>query len=859
MADKEETKPAAGAAAKPAGAGGPNKRGVVAALAASFNQPAEEPVRFRARSAAPSAMRGESSAAGKSLASSTRTERPPLPLPKKPEPAKKEESKPETPKKEEPKKPETPKKEEPKKQESPKKEEPPKKPETPSKEEPKVEPKKDVPPKKEASKKDLKKKDEKKDKEKKEHHKTDSSDGSRHHHHHSKRSKSPDGQHDPSKAKNLESLRGSVSCDSIATMVGNASSASSLRESTSSTTESQVTQVKKPEDASSEVSEDAKGDDNKSESTEGSGRERLSKRLGSKRKTIFNSLNFKAWRKSKAPSTAEDGSGDTPSFEEEEGSEMDSSTPDEEAIRRAKHKSIFSKHGSKRDAEPETFEITRRASVASVAEERSVSFVVKRPPAGEESSAGGEEASLQRCVSMYSFDQSASGMSDDEDDGEPLDKEEKMRRHVLREILVTEESYVKDLRIIVDVIIPNMKSKKVLDQTQINGIFSGVEVLLNFNNFLLKKLQDGEPVGKSFEGIASFLKGYVQYCVNVPKAEEKLKQYAKDSSFRNFLAEISTLPEMHQLGVSDFLMKPVQRLCKYPLLLRELISHTPKDSPDYPSLNNAYNEIQKTVAAVNEGKRADEDHQKVITIFEKLDGFNDRAKFITPSRSYIHEETLKELLSNGTEQEMHYIFFNDLILRVKQHAGRYSLKSFITRDVLLVTPVTSPIETRKLSSSGKPYFLLDVVHAGVDKYTIICESEQDRSRILEIASGNTGNGNNYTRSTKDLIELYHLQPKTKIAPMADASEPPGTVVFCVYSQSYGDLARYVSIDKNSHSWKDVTARISRKFGVPADKSFVLCQHGKSDVVVKTIDKLCEIVNNVTDDPQFDLLTEDDKK
>jgi len=262
--------------------------------------------------------------------------------------------------------------------------------------------------------------------------------------------------------------------------------------------------------------------------------------------------------------------------------------------RRSKHKSIFTKHASKRDMEPAPFEITRRASVASASEERSSSFIVQRPVVGEHAAAASEDASaLQRCNSMYGRSMSCEPDNDDEDSS--LDKEEKMRRRVLREIIETEESYVNDLRIIVEVIIVNMQKKKVLDQTQINGLFSGIEVLRNINSVLFKKLQNGEPVGKSFEVMASFMKGYIQYCVNVPKAEERLKQYQKDSSFRSFLTELSALPEMHQLGVGDFLMKPVQRLCKYPLLLRELISHTPKESPDYESLNNAYNELQKTV------------------------------------------------------------------------------------------------------------------------------------------------------------------------------------------------------------------------------------------------------------------------
>jgi len=818
----------------------PQRRsGIVSSLVASFDQPEEPargPIYNKPKPTPPSASTKPE------LASSVRTDHPPVTV---------------TPRKEEPKK-EEPKKEEPKKED----------------------PKKDSSKKDDGKKDDGKKDDKKSDssvKREDSHHTPRSSHrdhGDDHHHHdsghHTPRSerhnKDDDGSdssshhhgsHSSSHRKGHESssVHNSTSNESI----NESGSAAEVPNSESSAT----SEPKKDKDAKEEEgAEDGKDDEDKG---------KLSKRLGGKKKGLFGSLNLKSWRKSKSVS-AEEGEAAVAGANghEEEGEEPetpssaagdDNESPSTATAsgRRSKHKSIFGKH-SKKEETP-SFEITRRASVASTAEaSRSTSqFIVRKPAETEHGSAPGEEggATLHRATSMINVDRSGScgPLSDDgdEEDGEPLDKEEKMRRRVLREIIETEESYVNDLRIIVDVIIAQMKAKKVLDQVQINGLFSGIEVLRNFNNFLLQKLQGGEPVGKSFELMASFMKGYVQYCVNVPKAEEKLKQYSKDSSFRAFLAELSTVPEMHQLGVGDFLMKPVQRLCKYPLLLRELISHTPKDSPDYPNLNNAYNEIQKTVAAVNEGKRADEDHQKVITIFEKLEGFNDRAKFITPSRSYIHEETLRELLANGTEQEMHYIFFNDLILRCKTHAGRYALKSFIPRDVLLVAPVTSPIETRKVSQ--KPMFLLDVVHAGVDKFTIICDTEQDRNRILEIAAGNTSNGNNYTRSTKDLIELYNLQPKTKLAPLATASDPPGTVVFSVLCVTCGELVRFVSIDKDNHKWQDVINRIARKFGISSVKSFSLCQHDKAANVVGSLDKLCDIAKNNLIDPQFDLSIE----
>jgi len=69
------------------------------------------------------------------------------------------------------------------------------------------------------------------------------------------------------------------------------------------------------------------------------------------------------------------------------------------------------------------------------------------------------------------------------------------------------------------------------------------------------------------------------------------------------------------LSLLSFIIKPVQRLCKYPLLLRELINNTdPSDAEDYQLLQEATKKVNKTVEFVNAMKR----HTDNLTQ-EKLD------------------------------------------------------------------------------------------------------------------------------------------------------------------------------------------------------------------------------------------------
>ena len=60
---------------------------------------------------------------------------------------------------------------------------------------------------------------------------------------------------------------------------------------------------------------------------------------------------------------------------------------------------------------------------------------------------------------------------------------------------------------------------------------------------------------------------------------------------------------MARIPVEGFLLSPVQKICRYPVQLRELLEHTPSGHPDHPQLETAADLMKRTVQFVNERKR----------------------------------------------------------------------------------------------------------------------------------------------------------------------------------------------------------------------------------------------------------------
>jgi RhoGEF domain len=77
----------------------------------------------------------------------------------------------------------------------------------------------------------------------------------------------------------------------------------------------------------------------------------------------------------------------------------------------------------------------------------------------------------------------------------------------------------------------------------------------------------------------------------------------------------------------------VQRICKYPLLLRELLKTTPEDHVDYHRLREAYATIEKTVEMVNETSKSSDNLRQIQEVESSLSGC--KIKLIAPGRELL--------------------------------------------------------------------------------------------------------------------------------------------------------------------------------------------------------------------------------
>jgi triple functional domain protein len=150
------------------------------------------------------------------------------------------------------------------------------------------------------------------------------------------------------------------------------------------------------------------------------------------------------------------------------------------------------------------------------------------------------------------------------------------KEFILAELLETERTYVKDLETAVNCFLkPMFANNSVGVPAALKGkeniIFGNVEEILSFHkSIFLKELEKyetmPEDVGHCFVTWAQRFDSYVEYCTNKPHSTQLL--VAHGGAYFEGLQRRFGLEH----PIAAYLIKPVQRITKYQLLLKDLLS-----------------------------------------------------------------------------------------------------------------------------------------------------------------------------------------------------------------------------------------------------------------------------------------------
>jgi len=174
-------------------------------------------------------------------------------------------------------------------------------------------------------------------------------------------------------------------------------------------------------------------------------------------------------------------------------------------------------------------------------------------------------------------------------------------------------------------------------------------------------------------------KMYVAYCVNQQKAMDYLQSLLKkNTAFIEFHAKANLDPRVSGLGLGSYLTKPVQRLCKYPLMLKSLEVALPEGTPEHVAIAGAREKMENVVSFVNDRKRRAEMQNRVVEL-QNLMECPKGVELIHPSRFLVAEHHVRTLKDPKTKslQWLRVFVFNDLILWAREKSNAKAKLEYI--------------------------------------------------------------------------------------------------------------------------------------------------------------------------------------
>ncbi|XP_069451209.1 pleckstrin homology domain-containing family G member 3 isoform X1 [Ovis canadensis] len=288
---------------------------------------------------------------------------------------------------------------------------------------------------------------------------------------------------------------------------------------------------------------------------------------------------------------------------------------------------------------------------------------------------------------------------------------------VVREIVETERTYVRDLRSIVeDYLLKLIDTPGLLNPEQVSALFGNIESIYALNSQLLRDLDscnsDPVAVASCFVERSQEFDIYTQYCNNYPNSVAALTECMQDKQQAKFFRDQQDLLQ-HSLPLGSYLLKPVQRILKYHLLLQEIAKHFDEEEEGFEVVEDAIDTMTCVAWYINDMKRRHEHAVRLQEIQSLL--LNWTGPDLTTYGELVLEGTFRV---HRVRSEKTFFLFDKALLVTKKRGGHFVYKGHI------------PCSSLMLIESTRESLCFTVTHYkhGKQQYNIQAKTVEEKRR-----------------------------------------------------------------------------------------------------------------------------------
>lgn len=286
--------------------------------------------------------------------------------------------------------------------------------------------------------------------------------------------------------------------------------------------------------------------------------------------------------------------------------------------------------------------------------------------------------------------------------------EERKRQEAMFEVITSEASYLRSLNILTSHFINSDElstgsSLCVLERGQSHVLFSNISAIKSVSESFLQALRARQKEAVVISSISDiileyaskFFDVYVKYCSNQIYQDRALKNLRKSVRFVDAVAKLQSCKKAQGLTLQSFLVLPMQRITRLPLLVNAICHRCEPGSDEYSKTDRALAAINKIVNDCNEGARKMERMEEICVLQTQIEFKTKPLALATPARYLLRRGDLMQVSVEDSRNPLKrlrpkfkpvYMFlFNDLLLLAKKKSeNRYIALDYATRNMTQV-------------------------------------------------------------------------------------------------------------------------------------------------------------------------------
>ncbi|CAG8522326.1 3564_t:CDS:2 [Funneliformis mosseae] len=241
------------------------------------------------------------------------------------------------------------------------------------------------------------------------------------------------------------------------------------------------------------------------------------------------------------------------------------------------------------------------------------------------------------------------------------------RARVVHELLETERKYVQDMEVL-QKFARELQIQEIVSADTIHLLFANLNHLVDFQRRFLIGVEANasqppadQRFGNLFIQMEDNFAVYEPFCANYQSASELVIQETPN------LQRLAKIVEP-TYELPSLLIKPIQRICKYPLLLQELLKFSEKDeTPFYDEIELGLKAIKRVADRVNETRRKQENEAIVRDLERRVEDW--KGHKIAQFGSLLLEDVFI-MSKEDSEREYHVYLFQRILLCCKENNAR---------------------------------------------------------------------------------------------------------------------------------------------------------------------------------------------